>query len=90
MARQAARVMKDFAGGVILGKQIHSVFINGTTPAAIGDAVEPHHTGHHRRAPTMTTGSNNVIIENKIPCRQSDSASCGHTIVSGSNNTFIN
>lgn len=89
MARRAGRLSSDIAGGMIIGQQITNVYINGLIPAALGDPVERHGSGRHKRA-VMVSASGNVIANNCMVARQGDSASCGHSLVSGSPDTFIN
>lgn len=83
-----ARVGVDSAGGLILGGNQSSVYVNGSLAAVKGDAVQGHGSGIHS-GPVMVGGSNNVFAEGIGVCRAGDSASCGHT-ASGSSDTFAN
>ena len=80
-----ARVGVDSAGGIILGGNNSHVFVNSSLAAVVGDTVASHGDAPHS-APTLTTGSPTVFINGIPVCRQGDSASCGHTISSGSAN----
>lgn len=77
------RVGADSAGGVILSGNM-SVEINGLPVAIIGSKVKGHGDSPHN-SPTMTVGSQSVVAGGIGICRTGDSASCGDTLVSGSN-----
>ncbi len=81
-----ARVGVDTVnGGLITGPGATSVLTNGSATSLLGDAVAPHapFTGAHLTA-TIVTASGTVNAESKGVVRQGDSASCGHTVDSGS------
>jgi len=80
-----ARVGTDLAGGVIAGAGEPSVKVNGSTISVIGDNVNPHGAGPHAAA-TITAGSSTVLAGGVGVVRSGDSASCGHTVSSGSSN----
>lgn len=84
-----ARVGVDTVnGGVITGPGAPSVLTNGSATSVLGDAVAPHapFTPPHLTA-TIVTASGTVNAEGKGVVRQGDSASCGHTVDSGSSDT---
>jgi uncharacterized Zn-binding protein involved in type VI secretion len=83
----AGRVIKDSAGGVIVGVMAPSVFIDGVNAACRGAAVLPHGKPPHSAA-VMIGASSSVFCEGKALCRTGDSASCGHTLRSGSSTVF--
>lgn len=89
MARPTARIIRDYAGGPIIGMLAPTVFVNGINIAVLGDNVEPHGMKPHNFA-VIVTGSPNTFAHNCSVARLADMASCGHNIVTGSDNTFTN
>lgn len=89
MARPTARIIRDYAGGPIIGLLAPTVYINGINIVVVGDNVEPHGMIPHN-FPVIATGSPNVFAHNSNVARLGDLASCGHPIVSGSRDTFTN
>ena len=83
-----ARVGVDSAGGIILGGNQSTVYVNGALAAVIGDAVAGHGDPPHA-APTMVVGSSDVFVEGIGVCREGDAASCGD-VGSGSSDTYAN
>jgi uncharacterized Zn-binding protein involved in type VI secretion len=89
MPRKAGRTVLDAAGGTVIGTLAPTVFTNDTPVAVVGDPVEGHGIGKHA-GPVMMTGSDNVFAHGIPVCRIGDVATCGHPIVSNSNDTFVN
>lgn len=88
MAKGAARVDIDVAGGVIIGILAPTVFVNGTNISVIGDPVAGHGLPPHD-APVMVTGSSTVFANGIPVCRLGDVASCGDAVSPCSGNVFI-
>ena len=79
-----ARVGVDtVGGGLITGPGAPSVKVNGSTVSVLGDAVAPHGPPPHDAA-TITSASGTVNAEGKGVVRVGDTASCGHTVATGS------
>jgi uncharacterized Zn-binding protein involved in type VI secretion len=89
MARPTARIIKDVAGAPIMGIIAPKVHVNNTNISVIGDLVEGHGAYPHS-GPVIATGSPNVFAHNSNVARLGDTASCGHQILKGSENTFTN
>lgn len=89
MARPTARVIREYAGGPIIGLLAPKVFINGIQVSVVGDNVEGHGPTPHD-SPVVATGSPNTFANNSNVARLGDKASCGHTILVGSHNVFTN
>ncbi len=80
------RVGIDVAGGMILNGANGTVFANGLLVAVRGSTVVSHGSPPHSAA--VMVGASATVFAQKISvCRQSDSASCGHT-ASGSATVF--
>ncbi len=81
-----SRVVQDSAGGPILSSANSTVFANGLMVAVRGAAVAGH--GQNEHAGAIMVGASGTVFASGINvCRQSDSASCGHT-ATGSGNVF--
>jgi uncharacterized Zn-binding protein involved in type VI secretion len=77
------RLGADSAGGTILTGN-PSVLVNGLQVAVIGSSVDGHGDSPHS-SPRMTSGSQSVVAGGIGICRTGDNASCGHSLISGSN-----
>jgi uncharacterized Zn-binding protein involved in type VI secretion len=86
MSLGIARCFTDTAGGTILGQGNSTVYVNGLPASVLGDAVAGHGNNVHA-GPTMVVASGSVFCSGIGVCRQSDSASCGHS-ATGSSNVF--
>lgn len=86
----AARAGVDqVAGGLITGPGIPSVQINRSPASVLGDAVAAHGEPPHTVA-TITSGSKTVTIGGRPATVQTIStASCQHTVSTGSINVII-
>ena len=80
----AAIVGRSIAGGVIIGPGAPTVLVNGSPVSTLGDAVTPHGEPPHAAAKIITS-SKTVFAQGKGIVRAGDKASCGHSVVSGSN-----
>jgi len=89
MARKAARVSVDRAGGIISSTPARTVYVNSRLAVAPQSKVSPHGKSRHKSA-TIVSGSSNVFVEGRPMSRTDDQASCGHRISTGSNNVFCN
>ncbi|MBK1890735.1 hypothetical protein Undi14_11890 [Undibacterium sp. 14-3-2] len=81
-----SRIIKDTAGGIIVGVLAPKVFVNGVPIAVKGAVVLGHGPGIHIAA-VMVSHSTTVFAHDIQICRQGDRASCGHA-ATGSNNVF--
>lgn len=89
MARRQCRIVRDFAGGTIIGNLAPTVFVNGIPISVLGDPVEGHGPMQHA-GPVIATCSPNVYAHGIGVTRQGDNASCGHPAGPGSENVFTN
>lgn len=76
----------DTCGGAIISSATKTK-VNGIFVALHGDAVTSHGTGLHAAA-TLIASTTTVKAEGKLVCRFGDSATCGHTISTASNDSF--
>lgn len=96
MGKAIARINKDICGGKLITPPNQStVFCNNYPIAILGQAVNPHYPcGQPGGTPhcnaTIIISSKTVFINNKGVVRKGDSASCGHSVSSGSGNVFAN
>lgn len=81
-----SRVNKDIAGGLIIGEDQTSVYVNGYAIALDGSAVMPHGDSPHVSA-TMIAGLHNIYVAGKKIIKEGDYATCGD-ISTGSSNVF--
>jgi uncharacterized Zn-binding protein involved in type VI secretion len=76
------------SGGDITGSTVASVLINGMPAAVVGSLVSPHapwgspHPPHE--AATIAAGSNTILVDGMALARVGDPLSCGHSILTGS------
>ncbi len=77
-------------GGLILGPGAPDVICNGFVVSCIGDVVAPHapFTGAHLAA-VIVTASPDVIADGRPVTRLGDVASCGHVVVNGSVDVYL-
>jgi uncharacterized Zn-binding protein involved in type VI secretion len=87
MGLPAAKI-GDKAGGVILNSRANAVNINGLPPATLGSSVSPHGDSPHSSA-RITTGSSSVYSGGIPLSRLTDSATCSHSITTGSGDVNI-
>ena len=80
----AAIVGKSVAGGVITGPGAPTVLVNGSPVSTLGDTVTPHGDPPHSSA-TIIKSSTTVFANGRGIVRAGDKASCGHSVVSGTN-----
>ena len=83
----AVRVGVDVAGGLELGHQSTTVFVDGVNVTVLNDKVKGHGPGAHSN-PTMNEASSTVFADGIAICRQGDTATCGHT-ASGSSDVIV-
>lgn len=86
MQTGVSRCGLDSAGGVIIGVQADTVFVNGHPVSVLHDPVTGHGPGEHG-GPVMATCSPTVFAQGIGICRAGDLASCGHPST-GSDNVF--
>jgi len=79
-----ARVKRDAAKGVILGPGAPTVFADSKPVSLIGDMVAPHGDAPHTSPTLVSNGAQTVKADGGIPAKQGTTASCGHTVSSGS------
>lgn len=72
----------DSCGGTIIATAV-TTLVNGLPVARIGDSITPHGKPPHTAA-VITSGNPQYLVEGIPVARIGDSASCGHTITSGS------
>lgn len=94
MPAAVARAGIDFAGGQIAAPGlVPTVTVNMAPVALIGNPVTSHGEGIHAAA-VLAAGSPNVFVGSAfLPLcgfGNGHRASCGHPIVSGSTNVFVN
>jgi uncharacterized Zn-binding protein involved in type VI secretion len=94
MPKAVARAGVDFAGGQILAPGLSpTVTVNGAPIALVGNPVSGHGEGVHAAA-VLAVGSKNVFVGATFAqvCGFGGEhvASCGHPVVSGSTNVFVN
>ena len=89
MARPTARIIREYAGGPIIGMIASTVYVNGIRISVVGDNVEAHGVMPHD-FPIVATGSLNTFAHNSNVARLGDLASCGHGILKGSETVFTN
>jgi uncharacterized Zn-binding protein involved in type VI secretion len=83
-----AREGVDICGGVIQPSGSTGFKVSGSPVAVVGDAIAPHGLSPHSAA-TLISGSGTFTFGGKKVCRVGDSASCGHTISTGSSTFFV-
>lgn len=75
-------------GGVVSSGTADTVLVNGLPCAVVGSVISPHapwgipHPPHI--APTITAGNDTVIVEGKPIAIQGSPNSCGHSIITSS------
>jgi uncharacterized Zn-binding protein involved in type VI secretion len=82
-----ARIGDIVGGQIITGRS--SVLANNIPVSGIGDPIIPHGGGSHGSA-LLVSGSPNVFAENIPVSRIGDAGTCGHIVVTGQNNVFVN
>ena len=87
MGLPAAKI-GDKAGGSIVTSNANNVFVNGLPPATEGSSISPHGDSPHS-ASRVLTASNTVKSGGIGLARVSDSATCSHSITTGSGNVNI-
>lgn len=88
MPRGVGRVGVDAAGGTVVGIMAPTVIVNGKPIVCVGAAVAGHGLPPHS-SPVMATGSVTVTAEGIPICGLGDAASCGHTLMPGSSDVFV-
>lgn len=86
MSNSIALVGVSSAGGTITGPGSSTVFLDGKPISLNGDKVMPHSPSKtpHSGSPTVIASTSSVFIEGKQVVRTGDSATCGHSVSSGS------
>jgi len=79
-----ARVKADAAKGIIIGPGAPTVFADGKNVSLIGDSVAPHGKAPHTSSVLVSNGSPTVKADGGIVAKQGTTASCGHSVTSGS------
>ena len=79
-----ARVLQDTAKGIITGPGAGTVFADGKHVSLIGDRVMTHGKAPHSSPTLVSNGSPTVKADNGIVAKEGTTASCGHTVKSGS------
>jgi len=82
-----ARKTLDAAGGVAI-EGSPNVYVNGQPVVRNGDRVAGHGLPPHSPPPAMIASCKNLYVNGILVVRETNSATCGHTI-SGSTNTFV-
>ena len=89
MAEQVARISVDIVGGgPIIGPGATSVTVNDKVISVKDDQVTTHGDNPHV-LPTITKGAPTIFAEDKqVNLTSISTATCGHTVDTGSGNTF--
>ena len=89
MAKKVARITVDQVSGVpIVGPGATSVTVNDKVISVINDVVTTHGDPPHVN-PTIVKGAPSITAEDKnISITSISTVTCGHTVDTGSSNTF--
>ena len=70
--------------GSIDGACATTVLINGEPAAIVGATISPHRPGSDHNSATIVVGSDTILCEGQPLARVGDALTCGHSILTGS------
>jgi uncharacterized Zn-binding protein involved in type VI secretion len=67
-----------------MGPGASTVFADNKKVSLIGDKVAPHGKAPHIAPTLVSAGAGTVLADGGIPAKEGTTATCGHTVKSGS------